>query len=114
VADIELSIGGRVYALSCRDGEEQHLLGLARVVGQKADIARSASPGLTEVRQLLFAALHLADEINDLRKGAGAPPPTPPPAPVILEDEATLRAVESLADRIEAVAERLAPSLAAS
>ncbi len=107
-------VAGRVYALSCRDGEEEHLRGLARIVSAKAESARSVAPGLTEVRQLLFAALFLADELNETAKAPSAPVAVPLPAPMVLEDEATVRAVEALASRIEALAERLAPLPAAS
>lgn len=104
MADIELSVGGRIYALSCRDGEEEHLRKLGRVVSAKADAAKAVAPGLTEVRQLLFAALFLADELNDSGHSTAQP--------AVLADESTIRIIEALADRMESLAERLAPPLA--
>lgn len=71
MAEVTLSIGGRTYDVHCGDGEETHLLRLAAMIDDKAKVARKASPGLTEVRQLLFAGILLADEIHDLRVQLG-------------------------------------------
>ena len=68
MAKVTLTIGGRIYDVQCGDGDERHLLHLAGLVDAKTAQARQATPGLTEVRQLLFAAILLADEAHDLRK----------------------------------------------
>lgn len=63
MADVKLTIAGRPYDLHCEDGQEAQLLQLAAVVDEKA----RAMPGGTEVRQLLFAALMLADDAQDAK-----------------------------------------------
>jgi cell division protein ZapA len=63
VADVKLNIAGRVYDVHCADGEEPHLLHLAGVVDEKV----RAMPGGTELRQLLFASLMLADEAQEAK-----------------------------------------------
>jgi cell division protein ZapA len=63
VADVKLTIGGRPYDVHCADGQEAQLVQLAAVVDEKI----RAMPGGTEVRQLLFAALMLADEMQEAR-----------------------------------------------
>lgn len=63
MADVKLTIAGRPYDLHCEDGQESQLLQLAAVVDEKA----RAMPGGTEVRQLLFAALMLADDAQDAK-----------------------------------------------
>ncbi|MBB6424597.1 cell division protein ZapA [Sphingopyxis sp. JAI128] len=63
MADVKLTIAGRPYDVHCADGEEAQLIRLAAVVDEKA----RAMPGVTEVRQLLFAALMLADETQEAR-----------------------------------------------
>jgi cell division protein ZapA len=63
VADVKLTIAGRPYDLHCADGQESQLVELAAVVDEKA----RAMPGGTEVRQLLFAALMLADDAQEAR-----------------------------------------------
>jgi cell division protein ZapA len=63
VADVKLTIAGRPYDLHCADGQESQLLHLAAVVDEKA----REMPGGTEVRQLLFAALMLADDAQEAK-----------------------------------------------
>ena len=105
MAQVEVQVGGRSYELTCRDGEEDHLRAIARVVDRKCAEASQAMGGINEVRQLLFAALLLADELNDVRAAAAAarfdaPAPSAPDlAPAI---ERLAERMESLADRLEA------------
>jgi cell division protein ZapA len=56
-------IAGRPYDVHCADGEEAQLLQLASVVDDKA----RGIQGGTEVRQLLFAALMLADDAQEAK-----------------------------------------------
>ncbi len=110
MAEVTLGIGGRQYDVYCGDGEEHHLLRLAGMIDAKMAVARKASPGLTEIRQLLFAAILLADEIHDLRAqghdGQGA---LDLGASGKDTDEAAAAAqIEILAARIEALADALA------
>lgn len=101
MAEVSLSIGGQYYSVSCRDGEEDHLRTVAAIVSAKTREARLAvGDGLGEARQLLFAALLLADEVNELRKSSIAP--------------ADVATIERHADRLEALHEKLAPKAAAS
>ncbi len=92
-----IDVGGRRYDVSCRDGEEEQLRDLARLVDDKAQRARAAVGGMNEARQLLLAALLLADEISDLRRGH-----LPPDADVALAG-----VVEQLAGRVETLADHL-------
>ena len=103
MAQVDIRIGGRQYELSCRDGEEEHLRLIARMVDRKANSAAQTMGGLNEARQLLLAGLLLADELNDLSaKATGEPLPTPPSV-----DLSLATAIERLADRMESLAERL-------
>ena len=97
MANIDVEIAGRRYDVACRDGEEEHL----RSVAADGRPARRRTPppalgSLTETRQLLFAALLIADDIKEIRAGAGMPDPAPPPP-----DPAVAEALERLAARIE-------------
>lgn len=145
MADVRITICGRQYDVHCADGQEPQLQRLAELVDAKArDIG-----GGTEVRQLLFAALMLADEAQEsrakldeampaidtvrgqiealkqretelraaltaaearalaaqtrIRQLENAPPPVAAPSPSMT------RALEQVADRIEALAGRVAP-----
>jgi len=71
VADVKLTIAGRPYDVHCADGQEAQLIQLASIVDTKA----RGIQGGTEVRQLLFAALMLADETQDAQTKAGSAEP---------------------------------------
>lgn len=107
MAETTLHIAGRQYVLRCRDGEEAHLAHLANLVERKAKLAQQNAAGLTEVRTLLFAALFLADELNDLKREAAGRQQA---LPLEADDEPAIRAIESLTSRIEKLRERLAAS----
>jgi cell division protein ZapA len=70
MAEVTLSIGGNTHVVSCHEGEEAHLLNMGAIIDAKALEARAAVGELGEARQLLFAALLLADELNDARHAA--------------------------------------------
>ncbi|HKY81741.1 MAG TPA: cell division protein ZapA [Sphingobium sp.] len=105
MAETTLQIAGRHYPLRCRDGEEAHLAHLANLIERKARLAQQNTPGLTEVRTLLFAALFLADELNDLKREAIGRQQS---LALEEEDEPAARAIEALAARIEKLRGRLA------
>ena len=102
MASVEVEIAQRKYVVACRDGEEAHLHSVASMVDQRARDATEALGSLTETRQLLFAALLMADDIKEMRAGAGIPEPPPPPP-----DPAVAQALERLATRVEALADSL-------
>jgi cell division protein ZapA len=100
MAQLYVQVGGHQYELACRDGEEEHLHALIRMVDRKVADASRSMGGLNEARQLLFAALLLADELADARNSPGGTPPQPSEPPLAT-------AIERLADRMESLAERL-------
>ena len=105
MAETSLQIAGRHYTVRCRDGEEAHLAHLASLIERKARLAQQNTPGLTEVRTLLFAALFMADELNDLEREAAG---RQQQLALDYEDESATRAIEALAARIEKLSDRLA------
>ncbi|MBB6122677.1 cell division protein ZapA [Sphingobium subterraneum] len=109
MAEVQISVGGRQYAMHCRDGDEIHLSRLAELVDTKVASARQASPGLTEVRQLLFAAILLADELHDEKSRARGEQSSLDLRPVDSDGEDALAArLNHMAERIEALAGQLA------
>jgi cell division protein ZapA len=94
MAEVTIEIAGRRYPLACRDGEEAHLKAIGRMVDAKAIEAGRAMGGLSEARQLLLAALLLADELGDMRAAPRG-------------DEGIADMVEHLAERMESLAGRL-------
>ena len=96
MGQVIVEIGGRNYPLSCRDGEEGHLQGLAAGIASKAATLTASLGQLSEPRLLLMSALMIADELHDLRAGSGAS------AAAIADPR-----LDALAARIEALAARL-------
>lgn len=101
MASIEIEIAARKYQLACRDGEEAHLRSVAALVDRKARDAGAAVGNMTEARQLLFAALLLADDLREQRGGAAAAPEDAEVDPAVAD------ALERLAERVERLADRL-------
>ena len=68
---VEFQIGGRPYIVACAPGEEAHI----RALGQRVDAKMQtigANRAPQEVQNMLFAALLLADEMDELTRGAAA------------------------------------------
>lgn len=68
MSDVTLSVGGRNYTVSCAEGQEEHVQRLASVIDGKLG-AMGANLSSQEAKNLLFAALLLADELHDARRG---------------------------------------------
>ena len=66
---VSVAVGGRTYALSCSDGEEDHLAALGSHLAAKADELTAAIGTMSEPRLLLMAGLQIADELFALRTG---------------------------------------------
>lgn len=113
--DMRLTIGGRIYSVTCQPGEEQHLARLGTMLDTAARKAASTG-GLTETRTLLFAGLLLADELAEAQdraaealaaSAAKAEPAKPQQGDLLSHDndtELAARAIEKLAQRIENLA----------
>jgi cell division protein ZapA len=104
MADVRLSIAGREYIVTCKDGEEQRLQALGALVDEKAREAGGPSGGLNESRLLLFSALLLADKLHDAGGVTSSSTETPVDNAAIEQAAETL---ERLADRLEVLALRL-------
>lgn len=76
MSDVTLTVGGRHYTVACADGQEEHVRHLASIVdGKLTQMGKNLSTN--DAKNLLFAALMLADEVEEARQQAAAPPPAP-------------------------------------
>lgn len=105
MADVDVEVSGRRYKLSCRDGEEDHLRALVRMVDNKAGEITAALGEMTEARTLLLSALLIADELNDLRGAVAVARNETPTDPD--PDPAYAVAIERIAERVERLAAQL-------
>ena len=98
MAEVELIIAGRPYKVACRNGEEETLQAAGALVDAKSREALAGLGTLSESRQLLFAALLLADQILD---GREFEMPKGPSDELAERTQRLAERLESLADRVE-------------
>ena len=96
MAEVDLTIAGRPYRVACRSGEEDSLRAAAALVDAKSREALAGLGTMSEARQLLFASLLLADQLVDEQ-----------PAQAAVPDRRLAQSAESLAERLEALADAL-------
>lgn len=118
MADVNISINGRSYEISCDNGQEGRVVDLGSYIDHKLQqIARSGA-AYNDAHLLVLTALVIADELFDARDGAPAPrmtstqrqavPTNPANSGMSKEDEQALAAtLEHLAKRIEGIAVRV-------
>ena len=95
MAQVQIEVGGRRYQVACRDGGEERLLQIGRLVDARAaDVSRAIGKG-DEARELLMTALLLADELEEAQATAAA---------LHTAEAARVAAVAACAERIDALA----------
>ena len=119
---VTVTIAGRQYRMACGDGEEAHIEGLAGQLDGRIAELRQAFGEIGDMRLHVMAALTIADELSEARKGIAR-----------LEGEISalknavgagdermgeveaqvVAAVVSAAERIERIAKSLSPAAAA-
>ena len=63
MAQVSVTINGRIYDIACDDGQEEHVAGLASYVDDRvAELARSIGQ-VGDARLLVMASLLIADEL---------------------------------------------------
>ena len=97
MAQVNVTIGGRVYRMACDDGQEDHLMRLARDLDQKFAQLREAFGEIGDTRLAVMAAIMVADELSEARRRIRA---------LEQENEGLQETRLAAADRIEA-AERM-------
>jgi len=103
MAQVEVTINGRGYTVACEAGQESHLTQLAAMLDSRVTDLAGAVGQLGDARLLVMAGLLLADELEEARGGRGE-------APAIREEppaDTHAEAIESLAARLEAIADKL-------
>lgn len=62
---ISVTINDRVYRMACEDGQEDHLMGLARDVDRRVTGLRGKFGEIGDARLVVMAAITIADELAD-------------------------------------------------
>ncbi|NQV80290.1 MAG: cell division protein ZapA [Alphaproteobacteria bacterium] len=106
MAAVDVVVNGRTYQVACDDGQEDHLVDLARYVDKRvAELAKTMGQ-VGDARLILMASLLVADELSEALESVDSMKQT-------LEDSEEERAGDAeatfatLASRIENIAARL-------
>ena len=68
MAQVTVTIAGRVYRMACAEGEQPHLESLARMVDAKIDSLRGSFGEIGDQRITVMAALTFADELLEANR----------------------------------------------
>jgi cell division protein ZapA len=66
MAHVSVSINGRQYRMACEDGQEAHLMALARDLDQRIGGLRATFGEIGDMRLVVMAALTIADELSEM------------------------------------------------
>ena len=68
MAQVTVTIAGRIYRMACGEGEEAHIEGLARIVDAKIESLKGSFGEIGDQRITVMAALTFADELSEVRR----------------------------------------------
>lgn len=71
MGQVTITIDKREYAITCDDGQEGNIIRLSRILDEKAKLLSRSIGLVNENMMLAMVGLLLADEIQELKKGAG-------------------------------------------
>jgi len=69
MGQVTIIIDKREYAITCGDGQEEHILQLGRFLDEKARQFFGNSSSINENMKLAMLGLFLADELSDMKAG---------------------------------------------
>ena len=108
MGQVVVTINGRNYQIACDDGQEGHLAQLAAYVDKRLGELVAAVGQVGDERLLVMTGLLVADELSDAYSERDALKTTADGAAERLEaDEELGSTIETTAQRIEDIAERL-------
>lgn len=123
--DVEIAIGGKLFSVSCQEGEEVYLQSAAALLDGEAQVLADQLGRMTAERMLLMAGLMLSDKTvgleEDLRRAEAdlkeqqrlveqlrsMPPPEPERIEVPMIPPSLGDSLSELAAQAEAIAEEV-------
>ena len=70
MADVDITINGRSYRISCKDGEEERIKSLSSLINNQVQKLSEKIGQLGEARMILLASLVLLDKSDEVEKEA--------------------------------------------
>ena len=120
MATVNATIAGRQFRLACEDGQEDHLLALARDIDERIERLRKKFGEIGDTRLTVMAALMVSDELSEASRKLRRMEEelvTHQDARVLAADrakaasDAVTGAFNSAAERIEGITKKLNASL---
>ncbi len=71
MADVNITINGRIYEIGCDQGQEGRVVDLASYVDQKLQSIARSGAAYNDAHLLVLTALVLADEVFEARAAEG-------------------------------------------
>ena len=108
MGEVNITISGKNYGISCQDGQEQRVHDLGTYVDKRLKSIAQAGAANNENHLLVLTALMLSDEIFDLRDNMGSQSQQLQSAQANQNDEEEVAgAINQLAERIDQIAQRI-------
>jgi cell division protein ZapA len=68
MSHVSVTIHGRQYRMACEDGQEDHLVRLAKDLDQRIEQLKTSFGAIGDMRLIVMAALTLGDELSEAAK----------------------------------------------
>jgi cell division protein ZapA len=68
MSHVSVTIHGRQYRMACEDGQEDHLVRLAKDLDQRIEQLKASFGAIGDMRLIVMAALTLGDELSEAAK----------------------------------------------
>lgn len=121
MAQVSVTIAGRQYRMACDEGQEEHLMRLARDVDSRIAQLRTAFGEIGDQRLTVMAAVTIVDELFEARARIRAlesdldgqrDARASALARIEASEEAVARTIDEAAERLEKLARDIAPPTA--
>ena len=93
---VEISINNQIYKISCEEGQEEHILNLAKFINDELEKLVSSVGQIGEARLLLMTCLIIADKLKDESSLSKS-----------LDHDFLLEALQKITHRVETVADKI-------
>jgi cell division protein ZapA len=109
VSQVTVTIDGKAYRMACDDGQEDHLIGLAKSLDSRIQEMRNAFGEIGDMRLSIMAGITAEDEVSELKRklAVAEAAVTKSDSTQDKRDRQTAETVTALAERVERIAKNL-------
>jgi len=116
MAEVNITLNGRIYEIACDQGQEGRVVDLAAFIDQRLQQISRSGAAYNDAHLMVLTALVLADELFEMQEGGAAKAPrvaapvaAAPAAPARNPEEelALVKLLDQMAKRIDGIAQRV-------